>query len=179
MMMVSIGIGVALAVALIAVVSVLTGAKVNNNHVVLPKTALVGKHVKDFTLEGLAGGTESGPWTQGRASVLVFFASWCTPCRGEIPRVAAWVRAHDTGPVEVLGIDANDERAAAEAFVKKDGVTFPVAFDADGTVTSSVFGFAQLPETVFISAKGVVTGVHFGAISNAALAKGVEALRSA
>jgi thiol-disulfide isomerase/thioredoxin len=179
MMMVSIGIGIALAVALIAVVSVLTGAKVSDNHVVLPKTELVGKHVQDFTLDGLGGGTEGAPWTHGRASVLVFFASWCVPCRGEIPRVATWVRTHDTGPVEVLGIDANDERAAAQAFVRKDGVTFPVAFDADGTVTSSVFGFAQLPETVFISAKGVVTGVHFGAISNAELARGVKALRSA
>ncbi len=179
MMLVSIGIGVAIAVTLIAVVSVLTGAKVTDNRVVLPKTDLVGRHVKDFTLGGLSGGTVRGPWIHGRASVLVFFASWCAPCRGEIPRVATWVRTHDTGPVEVLGIDANDERGAAQAFVRNDRVTFPVAFDADGTVTSSVFGFAQLPETVFISAKGVVSSVHFGAISDAALARGVRALRSA
>lgn len=179
MMLVSIGIGVVVAVALIAVVSALTGAKVTNDKVVLPKTDLVGKHVKDFTLAGLNGGVERPPWTSGHASVLVFFASWCTPCQGEIPRVAAWVSGHDLGPVEVLGIDANDERAAARTFVKKDGVTFPVAFDGGGTVTSSVFGFAQLPETVFVNAKGVVTGVHFGAISDAALAAGVKALRRA
>lgn len=179
MMLVSIGIGVVVAVALIAVVSALTGAKVTNNNVTLPKTDLIGKHVKSFTLTGLNGGEEAAPWTAGRPSVLVFFASWCTPCRGEIPRVATWVRSHHLGTVEVLGIDANDERGAAQSFVRKDGVTFPVAFDGDGTVTSSVFGFAQLPETVFVTAKGVVTDVHFGAISTAALAAGVHALRTA
>lgn len=173
-------VAVVLAVILIAVVSAFTGGNVTSggSGKVLPTTKLVGEHVKSFTLAGLNGGEVHAPWTQGRASVLIFFASWCVPCQGEMPKVAAYIRAHSPGPVEVIGIDANDEHSAAQAFVKKDGVTFPVAFDANGTVTSGDFGFAELPESVFINKKGVVTNVHFGAIPTRALAAGIKALKS-
>lgn len=171
--------GVVIAVILIAVVSSLTGGKVTSGgHDVLPTSELVGHRVQTFKLGGLNGGVIHAPWTQGRASVLIFFASWCGPCQGEMPKVAKYIRDDDPNPIEVLGIDANDERSAAQAFVKKDGVTFPVAFDANGTVTSSVFGFEQLPESVFINAKGVVKKVYFGAIPERTLASGIKMLKS-
>lgn len=172
---------IVVALAAVAVVSALTGQKVTSKGaggVVLPTSDLVGKHVKSFSLAGLSGGEVHAPWTEGHSSVLIFFASWCTPCRGEIPKVAQYIRSHDPSPVEVLGIDANDERSAAQAFVSKDGVTFPVAFDANGTVTSGVFGFDELPESVFINQKGVVKKVYFGAIPERVLAHGIAALRS-
>lgn len=169
---------VALAVAAIGVVSVLTGAKVTNGDSG-PTSALVGKHVGTFSLKGLNGGVERAPWTEHRASVLIFFASWCGPCKGEMPKVARYLREHDPSPVEVLGVDANDTLAGGRAMVKLDDVTFPVAFDADGSVTNSDFGFATLPESVFISAKGVVTKVYFGAIPEKQLAEGIAKLKSA
>ncbi|HEY1761106.1 MAG TPA: TlpA disulfide reductase family protein [Acidimicrobiales bacterium] len=170
---------VVLAVVLIAVVSALTGAKVTSGGrgEVLPTTKLVGHHVQNFKLPGLSGGEIHGPWTEGHASVLIFFASWCTPCQGEMPKVARYIRGHSPSPIDVVGIDANDERSAAQAFVKKDGVTFPVAFDANGTITGGDFGFQELPESVFINAKGVVKRVHFGAISTRALASGIKMLK--
>jgi thiol-disulfide isomerase/thioredoxin len=169
-----------LIVVLIAVVSALTGGKVTSGGrgVVLPTSKLVGHHVQSFKLAGLSGGEIHAPWTQGHASVLIFFASWCTPCQGEMPKVAAYIRAHSPSPVDVVGVDANDERSAAQAFVKKDGVTFPVAFDANGTVTSGVFGFQELPESVFVNAKGVVVKVYFGAIPERVLASGIKMLKS-
>jgi peroxiredoxin len=94
-----------------------------------------------------------------------------------MPKVAAYIRSRSPSPIDVIGIDANDERSAAQAFVKKDGVTFPVAFDADGTVTSGDFDFQALPETVFINAKGVVKRVHLGAIPKGALASGIKMLK--
>ncbi len=174
-------IAVVLAIVLIAVVSDLTGSKVTSNghgNTVLPTTRLVGHHVQTFSLAGLGGGKVHAPWTEGSASVLIFFASWCTPCKAEMPKVAAYIRTHNPSPIDVVGIDANDERSAAQAFVKKDGVTFPVAFDANGTVTSTIFDFQELPESVFINAKGIVEKVHFGAISEKALASGIKMLKS-
>jgi peroxiredoxin len=171
---------IVLAVILIAVVSDLTGGSVtssDNGTTVLPTSKLVGHKIQTFSLPGLSGGEIRAPWTQGRASVLIFFASWCLPCQGEMPKVAAYIRAHSPSPVEVIGIDANDERSAAQAFVKKDGVTFPVAFDANGTVTSGDFDFQALPESVFINAKGVVKKVHLGAIPKDALANGIKMLK--
>jgi peroxiredoxin len=170
---------IVLAVILIAVVSAFTGAKVTSGGKgdVLATSKLVGHRVQNFGLPGLSGGEIRAPWTEGRASVLIFFASWCTPCQGEMPKVAKYIRGHDPSPINVVGIDANDERSAAKAFVKKDGVTFPVAFDADGTVTSGVFGFQDLPESVFINAKGVVKKVYFGAIPERVLASGIKMLK--
>jgi len=173
-MWIAITAGAVVAVVVIAVVSALTGGQVTST--TTPNSKLVGEHVGYFDLSGLNGGHVAAPWKEHHASVLIFFASWCGPCQGEMPKVAAYVRMHNPSPVEVVGIDANDERTAAQKFVKKDGVTFPVGFDAEGDVTSGVFGFGQLPETVFVNAKGVVTQVYFGAIPRAQLAAGITAL---
>ena len=176
MMFVSIGIGTAIAIALIVVVSLLTGGTVTNNQ--FSNSALIGQHVKSFSLSGLNGGTQKSPWSTGHASALIFFASWCGPCQSEMPKVAAYLRAHDARPVVVLGIDANDKLGSAQSFVKKDGVRFPVAFDANSSVTSGVFSFLGIPETVFVNAKGVVTKVYFGAIPVKQLTLGLKSLQS-
>jgi thiol-disulfide isomerase/thioredoxin len=166
-------IGLALAVALIAVVSVLTGGKVTND---TGRPELVGHHLKGFTLAGLNSGEVKAPWESGHPSVIVFFASFCIPCQGEMPKVAAYIRTHSSGDVKVLAIDADDERSAAQKMIKKDGVTFPVAFDPDGVVTSGTFGFEEVPESVFVNAHGVVTGVHNGAIPARDLAAAISSL---
>lgn len=96
-----------------------------------------------------------------------------------MPKVARYIRNHNASPIVVIGIDANDDRSAAKKMVSKDNVTFPIAFDAHGQVTSSVFGFQTLPESVFVNAKGVVTNVYYGAIPKDQLAIGLADLKSA
>jgi peroxiredoxin len=172
---VPIGIGVVLVVGLIAVLSALTGSKAPDNGG-STKSQLVGKHIKDFSLGGLSGGTVKAPWELGHSSVLVFFASYCGPCEGEMPKIASYIRTHSPSPVDVLGVDAIDERSSAQAMVRRDGVTFPVAFDPDGAVTNGVFGFGDIPESVFLSAKGIVEKVYYGAIPEIQLAHGIKML---
>jgi len=140
--------------------------------------ALVGKSIKSFTLPSIKGGDITMPWASGKPTVLIFFASWCTVCAHETPEVASYLNSHSTGKVDVVGIDANDEMSAAQTYVKKDHFNVPVAFDASGNVTSGTFGFEQLPETVFINAKGVVTSVYYGAIPVKTLASGIASLNA-
>jgi thiol-disulfide isomerase/thioredoxin len=173
-----IGIAVVLAVGLIAAVSFLTrgapqkaGAQADS--------ALVGHHVRNFSLGGLKGGTIRAPWESGHASVLVFFASYCGPCQGEMPKIASYLRTHSPSPVEVLGIDAIDERSSAQAMIKRDDVTFPVGFDPNGVVTTGDFGFAAIPESVFVGSNGVVKKVFYGAIPEQRLAIGIAMLKGA
>lgn len=173
----SIGIGTAVAVIAIVVVSIFTGGHVTTNNGE-PTSNLVGKSVATFSLSGLGSGTIEAPWKSAHAAVLIFFASWCGPCQGEMPKVAAYLRHHNEGSVRVIGIDANDERAAAKGFVKKSGVTFPVAFDPNSTVTAGIFKFLTLPETAFVTAKGVVNQIYFGAIPKKVLVQGIAALRN-
>jgi thiol-disulfide isomerase/thioredoxin len=174
-MWVSIAIGTAIAIALIVVVSILTGGAVRNDHGLT--TELVGTKVKSFTLGGLSGGTEHAPWAHGHPGVLIFFASDCGPCQGEMPKVARFMREHNESPIVVMGVDADDVRAAAQRMIKKDKVTFPIAYDPNGVVTTGIFKFEDIPETVFLTKRGVVTEVYFGAIPVDQLKSGLASLR--
>jgi thiol-disulfide isomerase/thioredoxin len=177
MMFISIGIGTAVAVVLIGVVSYFTGGHVTPN-ANGPTSDLVGKKVDSFTLTGLDGGHVSAPWKNGHDGVIIFFASWCGPCQKEMPEVAKYLRHHNEGSVEVVGIAAKDPTSAAKSFVAKSGVTFPVALDPQLDVTAGVFNFLTLPETAFVNSHGVVKQVYFGAIPKSELAKGIAALRA-
>ncbi|HEV3268509.1 MAG TPA: TlpA disulfide reductase family protein [Acidimicrobiales bacterium] len=168
-------VGAVAAAALITVVSILTGGQQTNSST----NQLVGKHVKGFTLAGLSGGKVSAPWVSGHPSVLIFFASYCGPCKTEMPAIAKYIRTTSLTPVDVVAVDATDVRSAAQTMVKKDGVTFPVAFDPNAAVTSGIFGFGAVPESVFVNAKGIVTDVYFGAIPKKQLASGIKLLKAA
>jgi thiol-disulfide isomerase/thioredoxin len=176
MMMLSLGIGTVLAVTLIVVVSIFTGGPVTNGPT-QPTNQLVGKHVSSFSIGGLKGGTIVAPWKSGHAGVLIFFASWCGPCQGEMPKVAAYLRHHNEGSIRVIGMDSHDTRGSAMAFVKKSGVAFPVAFDPNLTV-ASLFDLVAIPDTAFVNAKGVVTQIYIGAIPKSQLAKGIATLQA-
>lgn len=178
MMFVSIGIGTVLAVALIVIVSLLTGGAVQDTNGQTASSELVGTTVPSFTLAGLNGGKVKAPWATGHAAVLIFFASDCGPCHQEMPKVATYLRQHSQSPVVVMGVDADDVLSAARAFTKKSDVTFPLAFDPNGVVTTGIFKFAYVPETVFVSGSGVVKQVYFGAIPVKQLKNGIAALRT-
>jgi thiol-disulfide isomerase/thioredoxin len=167
----------AVALAVIVVVSVLTGGTVTGSPC-QASSALVGKRVTTFTAPGLSSGTVSAPWSRHHAGVVIFFASWCGPCQREMPGVSAYLRAHSLAPVDVVGVDAFDDRGAAQRFVAGAGVAFPVIFDPNSRVTSRDFGFQYVPETAFVDPSGVVKMVYYGAISTSCLMTDVAVLKA-
>ena len=184
-MFVSLGLGVLIAVILIAIVSFATGGGSNSSSNVTivsptqPTNALVGTSVQDFHLSGLTQGTVSAPYAAGHPTVLIFFASWCGPCQAEMPKVASYLAHHNLGAVRVVGVDTSDKRTNALTFVTKSGVTFPVAFDQSASVANGEFQLQGLPDTVFVNAKGVVTEVYQGAIPTSQLVSGISHLTHA
>ena len=176
MMFVSLGIGAAIAIALIVVVSILTGGNVKNT--TTPPPALVGTTLPAISGASLSGPSITAPWTAHHATVVVFFASWCGPCRSELPALSKYLAAHSLGKVSVLGVDTQDTRASGQNVVRTDHLNFPVLFDPSSTVAAGKFQLAGLPDTVFVSAQGVVRNVHIGAISTAEFAAGVSALNA-
>jgi thiol-disulfide isomerase/thioredoxin len=175
-----VGVAAVMLIALVGIVSALTGGQVTSGKKnPLTSSALVGHHIHDFSLDGLNGGIVKSPWSNGHSAVVVFFASYCGPCQGEMPKIAKYIRTHTLSPVDVVAVDAVDKRPAAQSMIKKDGVTFPVAFDPNGTITTGLFGFEDVPESVFLSPKGVVKGVYYGAIPKNILIEGLKILKSA
>jgi cytochrome c biogenesis protein CcmG/thiol:disulfide interchange protein DsbE len=103
----------------------------------------------------------------GRPLVVNFWASWCVPCRTEMPLLEQAYQAHH-GRIAFIGIDANDSRGAAMAFLKQVHVTYPVVSDAPNQ-TAILYGLFGLPTTVFISARGMDVGRHIGELNASTL----------
>ena len=89
----------------------------------------------------------------GKVVVLNFWASWCPPCRFEMPDFeAAWKEYRDQGVVFV-GVAVSDSEEDARSFAEETGVTYPIGLDGEG-VTSVAYEVTSLPTTVFIDREG-------------------------
>lgn len=106
----------------------------------------------DVTLHSLTGGHDVRLRTLRGPMVVNLWASWCTPCREELPRYQAFAARHSHGPgaVKVLGIDFQETRPdAARALARSTGVRYPLLADPDGTLRA-----VGLPELILLDRKG-------------------------
>lgn len=133
---------------------------------------------KDFTAYDDEGNAVSLSGYRGKPVVVNFFASWCGPCKMEMPYFEACYQEYGED-VQFLMVNlcafGNDTKAAAKAMVEEGGYTFPVLFDTDG---DAALGYAirSMPTTVFVSAEGELKGQRIGAIDEQTLRATVQAL---
>ena len=128
-----------------------------------------GSAVAAFTLPALDGAPLTLP-TPGRATVINYWASWCEPCRREMPLLDAYAKAQGADGVRVVGI-ALDQPDAARAFLAGTPVTFPILLEAPGSQDSSVRlgnGPGVLPFTVLVDAQGRLQARRIGPFRDAA-----------
>ncbi|MDQ5973616.1 MAG: hypothetical protein QG661_825 [Actinomycetota bacterium] len=95
---------------------------------------------------------------RGRVVVLNSWASWCSPCRDEIPDFVALADASDPADVAVVGLNVSDAPSAAEAFADELSMAYPSIVDADGALLRTIPGVppSALPSTVIIDREGRV-----------------------
>jgi cytochrome c biogenesis protein CcmG, thiol:disulfide interchange protein DsbE len=131
-----------------------------------------------FTLPALghAGQHVSLAQYQGRAVIVNFWASWCTPCQQETPLLASWYKRQH-GRVALLGLDENDSAAAALKFAAAKGVSYPLGFDPDTTAAAG-YNVDDLPQTFFLNAQHRIVDHVLGAVTQAELAKGLSLMKT-
>lgn len=103
----------------------------------------------------------------GGAAVINFWASWCVPCRREMPALqAAHLRYGDQ--VTFIGVNHQDSREAALAFLDETGATYPSGYDPDGDVARR-YGLFGLPTTILVAADGEIVATRTGEVTAAEL----------
>ncbi len=114
---------------------------------------------------------------RGRPLVINFWASWCVPCRREMPRLAAAQRRLGDR-VGFVGIDYQDGNGDGLALARETGVTYPSGVNSDGAVGER-YGLYGLPTTVFVAPDGRIVGRHLGELSTATLTRLLDRLVTA
>jgi cytochrome oxidase Cu insertion factor (SCO1/SenC/PrrC family) len=127
----------------------------------------------DFSLPALDGGHVTLEQFRGRPLVVSFFASWCPPCRTDLPLLQR--TADGNRGVAVVLVDWHDDAGAAHRLAEQLGLRVPVAVDSDGG-TGAAYGVAGLPTTVFVRGDGTIESRYAGELSERVLAAHVAEL---
>jgi cytochrome c biogenesis protein CcmG, thiol:disulfide interchange protein DsbE len=140
------------------------------------KSPLVGKPAPGFSLRTLDGkSTVRLDDLRGQVVIVNFWASWCTECRVEHDALAAaWQRYRDAGVV-LVGVDFQDARADALAYMDQAAMTWPAVEDP-GSRTALAYGVYGIPETFFIGPDGQIAAKDVGPVSFARIAAQVDRL---
>ncbi|MFQ5855599.1 MAG: TlpA family protein disulfide reductase [Anaerolineae bacterium] len=135
-----------------------------------PPAPRAGFRAPDFTLGTLDGETVTLSDLQGQPVLINFWATWCPPCRAELPAIqAAYERYGDQGlPVRgtqtglvVLAVDMAESADAVAAFAQRFGLGFPIPLDRDGQVATQ-YRVRAIPTSFFVDREGVVRSVFTG-----------------
>jgi peroxiredoxin len=127
----------------------------------------------DFTLPALGGGTLTLSDYRGKIVVLNIWATWCAPCREEMPAFVRMQREFRSEGVQFIGVSIDRSFEPVKAFAAEFGANYPLVLD-DGTVDNSYEGNTGVPTTYLINRKGQIWLYMPGALSRASL---VPALR--
>lgn len=130
-----------------------------------------GAPAPDFALVQLGGGEARLSDYRGRPVLINFWASWCPPCRIEMPELVETYETHRSEGFVILGVNLTylDNLPNVEAFVEEFSMTFPVLLDEQGLVAERLYRLRGLPMTVFVDRAGVIVRIQYGALSGSQL----------
>jgi peroxiredoxin len=120
-----------------------------------------GGKAPELTLKDLSGKTISLSSLAGKVVILDFWATWCAPCREEMPELQKFYKKYNAQGLEVVGISVDKAPDGIKSFIDKLKVTFPVAHD-DGHKVADKYSPPRMPSSYIIDRKGVVRYVHGG-----------------
>ncbi len=124
-------------------------------------SGLAGKAAPDFVLRSASGENLRLSEYRGDVVMINFWATWCGPCRQEMPLLDELQNRYNRVGFNLLGINIDDDSRQAMQMVKELGVSFPVLFDESKTV-SELYDVKVMPTTILVDREGTVRHIHHG-----------------
>jgi len=121
----------------------------------------VGQKAPDFTLKSMVGKNLNLVEQRGNILLINFWASWCAPCRKEMPELQALQEKYQDLGFSVWGINVEQENQAGRKFLADLKLTFPIFFDAKNTL-SATYQVAAMPTSVIVDRNGIVRFIFRG-----------------
>jgi len=125
------------------------------------KAALVeGNKFPDFNEKDLEGKPLSIAEYKGKVVLIDFWATWCGPCRAEMPNVLATYKKYHGRGFEIIGVSLDDDRQKVVNYIKNNGMTWPQYFDGQGwgNKLAVKYGIEAIPATYLLNGNGVIIG---------------------
>lgn len=117
---------------------------------------------EDFSLESLEGTRVSLSSFKGKVVLLSFWATWCGPCKQEMPAMQTLYQKLRGKGFEVVAVDMMEDKATVAKFVKTSGYTFPVLIDSTGEVGGGPYGARAIPTNYIVDKGGRIVGRKIG-----------------
>jgi thiol-disulfide isomerase/thioredoxin len=125
----------------------------------IPKEALASI---DFELENINGYKESLSDYQGKVVFLNFWATWCGPCRIEMPSMQELYDEFNIDGLEIVAVNGGERQKTVVKFLEKNNLSFPVLLD-EANMVSSIYGARSIPTTFIIDRNGDILSMTVGA----------------
>jgi len=129
----------------------------------------------ELSLQNVNGDTESLVDYRDKVVLVNNWATWCPPCKAEIPILEAYYKAHSEEGFVIIGIEAGEPQAEVLGFVKGAGISYPIWIDLENA-SLRAFGSSGLPNSFVIDRKGTVRLAWVGEINREMLEKYVTPL---
>ena len=129
--------------------------------IAMPAFAGTGSAAPSFTLGSNGGKEISLAQYKGQAVMINFWASWCGPCREEMPLLESIYKKYNRLGFTMLGVNVEPDSKAANDWLKQTPVSFPILYDTDSKV-SKLYEVAGMPSTVIIDRNGTLRVLHRG-----------------
>jgi thiol-disulfide isomerase/thioredoxin len=127
-----------------------------------------GNEAYDFTLQDLQGNPQALHAYRGKMVLLNFWATWCGPCRLEIPLMARIYREYNGRGLEIIAVNMAEDPAVVSRFAKSEGMDFTVLLDKTRAVSMAYY-VRGIPTSVFLDDQGIIRVVHVGTLDEQTL----------
>jgi thiol-disulfide isomerase/thioredoxin len=123
----------------------------------------------DFTLPNLSGQSVAVSDFRGKAVLVNFWATWCAPCRDEMPMIQEYADLYEQDLV-VLAVNVGEDEATVQQFVDEFGLDFEILLDP-ATIVANLYQVYAYPTTMFIDRDGIWQSTHIGELNDVLLSR--------